>query len=360
MQTILQCLACYYARDIACAATRIQVTMEGDMKAIPRVLFHVLAFLLGLASGALAQPAVNYPNKPIRIIIPYASGGPNDIIARHVAGKLTEIWGQQIVVDSRTGASGNISLEAAARATPDGYTLYVGNVSTNAINETTFSQSLRIKPSRDLVGVTNLIETAHILAVNPGVPANDVKQFVEFAKRPGTRINYGSAGIGAYSHLDMVVLAKAAGFDATHIPYKGGAGQMVPAIIGGEVQAMFVNLASTLEHVHIGRVKALATAASTRLPELPNVPTMAESGYPGIGTNAWIGMFAPAAVPTPILNRLHATVVGILQRQEMKDTLARHLMTVGTSKSPEEFTAFVRAETEKWAGVVRDNNIKVE
>jgi tripartite-type tricarboxylate transporter receptor subunit TctC len=325
-----------------------------------RIATFGIALCAAVTGGALAQQPARYPEKPVRMIVPYAPGGATDIIARHVATRLSEATGQQFIVDNRAGASGNIALELTARAAPDGYTLLVGNVSTNAINETTFSQSLRVKPSQDLVGVTNLIEIPAIFAATPALPANDLKSFVELAKRPDARINYGTAGIGTYPHLDTVVFAKAAGIDITHVPFKGGAGQMVPGLIGGEVQVMFVNLASSLPHVRAGRMKALATTAPQRLPEIPNVATMAEQGYAGIGTNAWNGMFAPAAVPKPVLNQIHARVVEVLQRPEMKEMLGKQLMAVVVSKSPEEYTAFVRGETEKWAKVVRDNNIKVE
>ena len=319
-----------------------------------------IALCAAFTGGALAQQPARYPDKPVRMLVPYAPGGATDIIARHVATRLSEATGQQFIVDNRSGASGNIALELAARATPDGYTLLVGNVSTNAINETTFAESLRVKPSRDLVGVTNLIEIPHVVAATTNLPANDIKGFIELAKRPGSRINYGSAGIGTYPHLDMVVFAKAAGIDVTHVPFKGGAGQMVPGLISGEVQVMFVNLASSLPQIRANRMKALATTAPQRLPELPGVATMAEQGFAGIGTNAWNGMFAPAGIPKPVLGQLHARVVEVMQKPEMKDMLAKQLMAVVVSKSPEEYTAFVRAETAKWAKVVKDNNIKVE
>jgi tripartite-type tricarboxylate transporter receptor subunit TctC len=332
------------------------------MKNMPSATALTIALIAGMATHACARAAdtETYPSKPVRVLVPYAPGGATDIIARHVTLKLSEVTGQQFIVDNRAGASGNIALELAARAAPDGYTLLVGNVSTNAINETTFTQSLRAVPSRDFTGVTNLIEIPHIVAATPSLPANDIKQFIDLAKRPDARINYGSAGIGTYPHLDMVVFAKAAGIDITHVPFKGGAGQMVPGLIGGEVQVMFVNLASSLPQVRAGRMKALATTAPQRVPELPTVATMTEQGYPGIGTNAWNGMFAPAALPKAELQKIYALVVGILQRPEMKEMLAKQLMTVTLSKSPAAYTEFVQAETRKWAKVVKDNNIKIE
>ena len=323
---------------------------------------QLLGALLGaaFAAGAAGQPVATYPSKPVRVLVPYAPGGATDIIARHVTTKLSETAGQQFIVDNRSGASGNIALELAARAVADGYTVLVGNVSTNAINETTFAQSMRTVPSRDLVGVTNLIEIPHVVAATPSLAANDIKQFIELAKRPDSRINYGSAGIGTYPHLDMVVFAKAAGINVTHVPFKGGAGQMVPGLISGEVQVMFVNLASSLPQIRAGRMKALATTAPQRLPELPNVATMAEQGYSGIGTNAWNGMFAPAAVPKPVLQRIYTEVVAILQRPDFKEMLGKQLMTVSVSASPAAYTEFVKAETRKWANVVKENDIRIE
>ncbi len=312
--------------------------------------------IAAIATGAYA--ADTYPTKPVRVLVPYAPGGATDIIARHVTMKLSETTGQQFIVDNRAGASGNIALELAARAVPDGYTLLVGNVSTNAINETTFTQSLQTVPSRDLAGVTNLVEIPHIVAATPGLPANDIRQFVELAKRPDSRINYGSAGIGTYPHLDMVVFAKVAGINVTHVPFKGGAGQMVPGLISGEVQVMFVNLASSLPQVRAGRMKALATTAPQRLPELPGVATMGEQGYPGIGTNAWQGLFAPAATPKPVVDKLYAAVSAVLARE--KAGLADKMMAVEVSPSPTEFTAQVRRETQSWGDFVRDAKIKVE
>jgi tripartite-type tricarboxylate transporter receptor subunit TctC len=207
-------------------------------------------------------------------------------------------------VDNRSGASGNIALELAARSASDGYTLFIGNVSTNAINETTFS-ALKIRPSRDLTGVTNLIEM-------------------------------------------------------THVPYKGGAAQMIPAIMGNEVQFMFINMASSLPHIRAGRIKPLAITTAERRPELPNVPTTAESGYPGYGTNAWNGLFAPATMPKPLLNRIHADVVKVMESPAMKDSLAKVFMRVVVNRSPAEFQQFVLEEVKKWGRIVVENNIKAE
>jgi tripartite-type tricarboxylate transporter receptor subunit TctC len=294
------------------------------------------------------------------MLIPYAPGGATDIVARDISSKLQEMLGQPFVVDNRPGASGNIAVEAAARAAPDGYTLLVGNVSTNAINESTFAEVMQARPSRDLVGISRLVEIPHVLVATPSFTPNTVAEMVEWARRNPGRLNYASAGIGTYPQLDMLRLLKAAGIEATHVPYKGGAAQELPALLSGEVQVAFINLASTIEQIRAGRLKALATTMPIRLPDLPNVPTMAEQGYPGIGTNAWQGLFAPAATPKPIVDKLYAAVVAILSRPEMKEMLARQMMTVALSASPQEFTERVRAETQAWSEVVRDNRVKIE
>jgi tripartite-type tricarboxylate transporter receptor subunit TctC len=331
-------------------------TTEGFMGRFASAL-AVIAALLPLS--VLGQ-AADYPNRPVKILVPYAPGGVTDIIARHLAPKLTEALGQPFVVENRPGATGNIALEAVAKAPPDGYTLMVGNVSTNAINESTFAQTLQIKPSRDLVGITKLVETPHLVVANAAFPPNTIAELVDWAKRNPGKINYASAGIGSYPHLDMLRFAKAAGIEATHIPYKGGAGQMVPALVSGEVQMAFMNLASTVELIKAGRLKALAASTPARHPQIPNAATMAEQGFPGIGTNAWQGIFAPAATPKAIVDKLHATIAAILTRPEMRDMLASQLMIVAVSGSSQEFTEQVRAETQSWGEFVRENKIRID
>jgi tripartite-type tricarboxylate transporter receptor subunit TctC len=264
------------------------------------------------------------------------------------------------VVENRPGASGTIALEAAAAAPADGYTLFIGNVTTNAINETTFADKMHIKPSRDLAGISRLVDTPHVVVANPAFPPNNISELVDWAKKNPGKLNYASAGIGSYPHLDMLKFAKAAHIEATHIPYKGGAGQMLPALMSGEVHVSFINLASSGSQIKAGRLKVLATTMPERVPELPNVATMAEQGYPGIGTNAWQGMFAPAATPKPILEKLHAAVAKVLNNPEMKAMLAKQLMAVNVSASPQEWTDQVRAETQSWADFIRENHIKVD
>jgi len=310
-----------------------------------------------LATGAAAQ---DYPVKPVRILVPYGPGGATDIIARIVAAKLTESLGQSFVVENRPGANGNIALEAAAKAAPDGYTLLVGNVSTNAINETTYAQQLTVRPSRDLVGITKLVEVPHIVVAKAALPANNIAELIALAKKEPGKINYTSAGLGSYPHLDMEKFLRATGTEMVHVPYKGGAGQAIPAMVAGEVDLAFFNMASLLPHIKSGRLKALAAIPTQRIPELPNVPTLAEQGYPGIGTNAWQGMFAPAATPKPVVDKLYAATVAVLGRSEQKEGLAKQMMSVELSKSPQEFTELVRRETQEWGDFLRSARIKID
>jgi tripartite-type tricarboxylate transporter receptor subunit TctC len=252
--------------------------------------------LFALPALAAAQSAENYPSRPIRVLIPYAPGGATDIVARYLASKLNDVLGQPVIIENRPGASGNIALEAVIKAAPDGYTLFVGNVTTNAINETTIGT---VKPSRDLIGITELAEIPHIVAASTAFPANTLAEAIDYAKKNPGKANYASAGIGSYPHLDMLKFAKAAGIDVTHVPYKNGAAGMVPSLMANETQLAFINLSSTIEQIKAGKMKALATTAPSRLAELPNLPTLAELGYAGIGTNAWQAIFAPAATPSP-------------------------------------------------------------
>jgi tripartite-type tricarboxylate transporter receptor subunit TctC len=319
---------------------------------------RLLTLLFCLLAGSAA--AQDYPTKPVRILVPYGPGGATDIIARIVAAKLTESLGQTFVVENRPGANGNIALEAAARAPADGYTLLVGNVSTNAINESVYASQLSIKPSRDLVAITKLVEIPHVLVANAALPANSVAELIALAKKEPGKINFASVGIGSYPHLDMERFMKASGTQMTHVPYKGGAGQAIPAMVGGEVQVAFFNMASLLPHIRSGRVKALAAVPATRLPELPNVPTMAEQGFPGIGTNAWQGMFAPAATPKPVVDKLYAAVAAVLTKSDQREGLAKQMMSVEVSKSPQDFTEQVRKETQDWGEFLRGARIKLD
>lgn len=320
--------------------------------------FFALVFCAAVALPAAAQDA--YPSRPVKVLVPYAPGGATDIIARIVAAKLTEALGQAFLVENKPGANGNLALEATAKAAPDGYTLLVGNVSTNAINENVYAEQLTIKPSRDLAGITKLVEIPHIVVANAAFPANNIAELIALAKKEPGKINFASVGVGSYPHLDMERFMRAAGIQMTHVPYKGGAGQAIPAMVAGEVQVAFFNMASLLPHIRSGRLKALAAVPTERLPELPNVPTLAEQGYPGIGTNAWQGMFAPAATPKPIVEKLYQSVAAVLGKPEMKADLGKKMLTVTLSGSPEDFQKLVVKETRDWGEFLHQANLKLQ
>src|SRR3954467_3430665 len=267
-----------------------------------------------VAASAAAQES--YPSRPVKILVPYGPGGATDIVARIVAQRLTESMGQSFVVENLPGANGNIALEATAKAPADGYTLLVGNVSTNAINESIYASQLSIRPSRDLVGVSKLVEVPHIVVASAAFAANSIAELIALAKKEPGKINFASVGMGSYPHLDMERFMQASGTEMTHVPYKGGAGQAIPAMVAGEVQVAFFNTASLLPHIKSGRLKAIAAVPAQRLPELPDVSTLAEQGFADIGTNAWQGLFAPVATPKPIVDKLYAAVSAILAREK--------------------------------------------
>jgi len=321
------------------------------------------AWCVGLVVSCAAIPAslaaeTKFPTRPVRLLVPYAPGGATDNTARLLANKLSEMWGQQVIVDNRAGGSGIIALELASNAAADGYTLMVGNVSTNAINETAFAKQMHFKPSQTLTGVTNLIELPHFFLVSGAVPVSSLKELIALAKKQ--KMSYASAGIASYPHLDVARFLKAAGIEMTHVPYKGGAGQMIPALISNETQFAFLNIASTIGHFKSGRLKPLTTSWPTRRPEFPEVPTMAEAGFPGIGTNAWNGLFAPAKLPKPLLNQIFSDVAKAMEASDMKAALEKQYMSVVLNKSPAEFQKFVETDVKGWAKVIQDNNIKIE
>ena len=221
------------------------------------------AWFAGLAAlcvaGGVAAQTDKFPNRAVRLIVPYAPGGVTDIVARLIGARLAEAWGQGVLVENRPGASGNIAVEAVVRAAPDGYTLQVGNVSTNVINPVAFEDRLAFKPVKELSPLAIVVEVPHIVAASLSLPASNIAEMVAYAKANSGKLNYGSAGNGSYVHLDMVNLAQRAGFEALHVPYKGGASQMLTSLTAGETQMVFVNIASSLGLLRANRIKALAT-----------------------------------------------------------------------------------------------------
>lgn len=306
----------------------------------------------GLASGACAQ---NFPTKPMRIVVGFTPGGATDITARAVAQKLTESMGQQVIVDNRPGAASNIGAEAVARAAPDGYTMFLGSVSTS-INPSLYAK-LAYDPLRDFAAIALIANTPFLLVTHPSVPARNVKELIAFARvRPG-ELNYATAGAGSGAHLFMELFNSLTGVKSNPVPYRGAVAG-ANDVMSGQIPMMFDNIFSTLPLSRSGKFRALAISTAQRTPIAPEIPTVAES-VPGYDANAWFGLFAPAAVPKEILARLNTEVVKGLQTPDMRERLLSLGATPGGG-SPEQFAAFFRNEVAKWAKVVKQAGVKLD
>lgn len=319
---------------------------------------------LGCMSAPLLTPLpcsaanADWPMRPVRMIVPFAPGGGTDIVARLVAPALSARLGQQFVVDNRPGAAGNIGLELAARAQPDGYTILLGNVSTNSINPITFATTFSFDPVKELAPLSSLAAIPNLLVAGASFPPASVKELVEYARaRPG-KLNY-SNPVGAYSHLDMLEFMSKAGIQLLNVPSRGAGSSFAP-VITGEIHCSFLNAATVTPQVKAGKMKAYATTASKRLAELPDVPTMSESGYPTVNGINWNGLFVPAKTPTAISDRLFSAVAEVMQRKEMHDAFARAGVPVQASASQDEFKRFVASELQRWGRIIRENDVKVQ
>jgi tripartite-type tricarboxylate transporter receptor subunit TctC len=296
-----------------------------------------------------------YPNKPVRMIVPFAPGGASDFVGRIMQPRLTELLGQQVIVENRAGASGNIGLDAAAKAPADGYTIFLGNIGTVAINPAVFGSTLGVVPTKDFIAVTQVVDVPSALVAHPALPVGNLKELVAYAKANPGKLNYGSPGSGSQNRLEMEVLRKAEGLNMVHVPYKGGAGPAITGLIGGETHIMFVTVSSAIGHVRGGRLKLLAVSSAKRLGAAPEVPTVGESGYPDLTGGSWQGVFVPAGTPKEVIDRLLPAVVQTMQTQDVITRLNNGGVEVVTS-SPAAFSEFVAAETRKWARVVKESN----
>ncbi len=313
-------------------------------------LQRALAILVCLL--AAAAQAQDYPSRPVRMIVPFVPGGSSDFVARAIQPKLMDLLGQTVVIDNRAGASGNVGVEIAARSVPDGYTIFLGNVCSTAINPSIFP-NFPIRPVRDLIGLTLLVDVPGAFAVHPSVPANTVKEFIEYAKaRPG-KLNYGSSGSGSAQRLAFEFFMQKAGISLVHIPYKGGAGAATLAVLGGEVSATMLTVASFVGHVKSGKAKVLAVMSPQRSHALPQVPTMAEVGFPELKLGSWQAMFVPKGTPRPIVNNLYGVMIKTVEDPETVKRLAAGGGDIVTSKSPEEMNAFLKEQTEFWTKIVK-------
>ena len=311
------------------------------------------AGLLG-GTSALAQA---YPTKPVTIIVPFAAGGTTDILARIIGQALTAELGQSVVVDNRAGAGGNIGGQAAAKAAPDGHTLFMGTVGTHAINASLYKK-MPFDPVKDFAPLTRVANVPNLLVANPAQPYKSVKDLIAYAKANPGKVNFGSSGNGSSIHLSGELFKSLAKVDMQHVPYKGSA-PAVTDLLGNQIGIMFDNMPSAIQHVRSGKLVPLAVTTAKRSPELPNVPTIAEAGVPGYEATSWFGMFAPAGTPAPVLAKLNDAIVKVLAQPDVKKKINEQGAEV-YSETPEQFAAFIQAESVKWGKVVKESGASLD
>jgi tripartite-type tricarboxylate transporter receptor subunit TctC len=315
----------------------------------------VAALAVVVTPGAGAQAP--YPNRPIRIVVPFPPGGATDILARAAGQKMTEAWGQSVVIDNRPGAGGNIGSELVAKAPNDGYTLLMGTVGTHAINASLYAK-MPYDHVKDFAPVVLVAGVPNVLVVHPSVPANSVQELVAYAKANPGKLNFASSGSGTSIHLAGELFRVMAGVQIQHVPYKGSA-PAVADLVGGQVQLMFDNLPSALPQIRGGKLRALAVTSATRAPALPDVPTIAESGLPGFEASSWFGLLAPAGTPREIIVKVNGEIDRWLATPEAKEKLSAQGANAAGG-SPEDFAKHIAAETAKWAKVVKESGAKVD
>ena len=315
------------------------------------------AAALALAAAPLAAAQTPYPGKPVRLVVPFPAGGTTDILARAAAQKLSEAWGQQVIVDNRPGAGGNIGAELVAKAAPDGYTLLMGTVGTHAINASLYSK-LPYDPVKDFAPVILVAGVPNVLVVNPSLPVNSVPELIAYAKANPGALNFASSGSGTSIHLSGELFKTLTGVQMTHVPYKGSAPALTD-LMGGQVQLMFDNLPSSLGFIKAGKLRALAVTSSARAAALPDVPALAEAGVPGFEASSWFGILAPAGTPRDIILRINGEVAKWLASPEAREKLAGQ-GAIAAGGTPEDFARHINAEMAKWAKVVKESGAKVD
>ena len=301
--------------------------------------------------------AQNYPTKPIRMIVPFAPGGTTDVIARIIGQKLSDNLGQQVVIDNRPGANGNIGTEMAAKAPADGYTLVMSFDGTMAINPLVY-RNLGFDPQKDLAPVVTVAQVPLLIVVHPSLGVSSIKELVALAKAQPARINYSSAGHGSTGHLTGELLKTRANIEMVHVSYKGG-GQALTDLLGGQIHMLVTALPTVEPFLRQGKLKALAFSSAKRVPGLPEVPTIAESGLAGFDVSSWYGILAPAATPKDIIRRLNSEIVKILAQKDVRDRFTV-LGTALVGDTPEQFASVIKADTVRWANVVKDANIRLD
>jgi len=321
----------------------------------------IMASTICLAiAGITAQAQDKFPSKPVRVLVPYGPGGATDIVARIVGEQMRQILGQNFVVENKPGAFGILAIEEMARSRPDGYTLQVGNVSTNAISPVIVANKFKINYEHDVVPVTNLIDVpAFLVVTTTNFSVSSVKDLIDYAKKNPGKLRYGTVGAGSYPHYDMAYFAKRAGdLDMVAIHNKTGAAGVINDMITGDTQVSFLNVASTAAQVRAGKLKPIAVVNHTRLAAYPDVPTMAEVGYPGVGTIAWNAMFAPAQTPKAVLEILHKAASDAMMTQAANEQLTRQNFNIVPSKSVDEARTWLAGEITAWKKITSE--VKIE
>ena len=306
------------------------------------------------AAGAMAS-AQSYPVKPVRIVIPFVPGGPSDTVGRAVGSKFQEYLGQPAIVENRPGANGAIAAEFVAKSDPDGYTLLVGSIGVFSINAALY-RDLRYHPVRDFAPITLAVTTPNVLVTKLEFPPHSVKELVDYAKRNPGKISYASSGTGSSDHLTAELFKQMTGTFGVHIPYRGGAA-VVTDLLGGQVEASFQNMGNVATQIRAGKIRALAVTANSRATALPDVPTMAEAGYPGLIVTSWQAAAAPAKTPREVVARLNDAMVKALRSPDVRDRLTAIGFDVVAS-TPEEFGQFMKNEVERWTRVIQRGGIK--
>ena len=315
------------------------------------------AIALSLAGPVLAQTAGSYPSKPLRLVVGFPAGGPADIFGRSIAQKLTEVIGQQVVVDNRAGAGGIVATENVAKSPADGYTFYLASSAVLSFYANLYDK-LPYDLNRDFVPVTLAVAVPEMLVVHPSLPVKTAKEFVALAKSKPGQLVYGSTGNGNMPNLAFESFKIASGTNILHVPYKGAAPAVID-LLGGHVQATILDLPVLLPHVQGGRMRALAIATAKRATPLPNVPTMIEAGYPSVNADNWYGIVVAAATPKDVIAKLHAALTTTLQSADLKQKFAAQGAT-SMSTTPEELAAYMREETIKWGKVIKTSGIKID
>jgi len=313
-----------------------------------------LLILLGLLVATrlcAAEDAANYPTRPIHIIVPFAPGGASDFAIRLIQPAMEKALGQSLVIDNRTGAAGNVGMETAARAAPDGYTLFLGNIGTIAINPHFFPE-LKVAPERDFIPISLAAETPGIVVASENFPPNSLKEMIAYAKANPGKINYAAAGVSTLNTLAMEQFRHRLGLQMTQVPYKGGAGPAIIDLMAGNVDVMFVTLSSAAQFVKAGKLKGFAVTTKQRVESLPDVPTVVELGFPEDVSGSWQGLFAVKGTSAPIVAKLHAAVLRAMADPEVRKHMIAASMVPTSSPTPQSFKDFVAAESAKWKQVV--------